>query len=139
MFTISDVSDGLCNGAMGELIAVEEHQDETVNKMVVKFDNPSTGSTNRENYPAYNKKYPGGTVIKLKEIEYSIARTKSLISSTAKLIQYPLIAAFAITGKVPPNKFNWRCLLGVPKLWSLSMVCYSISPFKTYFSLMCIL
>lgn len=104
---ISTVSDGLCNGAMGELIAVEEHQDGTVNKLVIKFDNPSTGSTTRENYTAYKKKYPGGTVIGLKEIEYSLARSKSLISSTAKLIQYPLIAAFAITGKLPLNKVSY--------------------------------
>ena len=92
------VSDGLCNGALGELMAVEEHLDGSINKLIIKFDNKATGEATREAYPAYTKKYPGGTVIGLKEVEYSLARTKSLISSTAKLVQYPLIAAFAVTG-----------------------------------------
>ena len=42
-------------------------------------------------------KYPNGTVIKKKEQEYSLARNQGLISSTAKLIQYPIVLAWAVT------------------------------------------
>ena len=93
-----DVPDGLCNGATGTLVAVVEHVDGTVKCLIVKFDNPNTGADLREQYPAYASKYPSGTVIKMKEVEYSLARTKSLVSTTAKLVQFPLIPAFAVTG-----------------------------------------
>ena len=44
------------------------------------------------------KKYPEGTVITKMEREYTIAKkTKSVVASTAKLIQYPVILAFAVT------------------------------------------
>ena len=95
---ISDVGDGLCNGAMGELIGVERHYDDSINKLIVQFDNPNTGAASRENYPSLSKKYPSGTVIGSKEVEYSLAKSKSLVSSTAKLVQFPIIAAFAVTG-----------------------------------------
>ena len=95
---LSDVADGLCNGATGELMGIEEHKDGRIFKLIVKFDNPMTGVEARENYPAVQRKYPGGTVVCAKEVEYSLSKTKSVVSSTAKLIQFPLIAAFAITG-----------------------------------------
>ena len=95
---LAAVSDGLCNGAVGEVMAVEEHLDGSINKIIIKFDNKTTGEDTRKAYPFYAKKYPGGTVIGMKEVEYSLARTTSLISSTAKLVQYPLISAFAVTG-----------------------------------------
>ena len=96
----SDVSDGLANGACGVLIAVEEHQDGSPNKLVVRFDIASTGEKSRECYPAFCSKYPGCTVIGRREMEYSLSRIKSVVSSTAKLVQYPLIPAFAITGEI---------------------------------------
>ena len=43
------------------------------------------------------KKYPGGTVIKKKEEEYSLAKNQGLISSTARLIQFPIVLAWAVT------------------------------------------
>jgi len=43
------------------------------------------------------KKYPQGTVIVKKEVEYSLAKNQGLISSTAKLIQFPLVLAWAVT------------------------------------------
>ena len=96
--SLSDIQDGLANGSMGKLIAVIENQDGSVKNLVVKFDKSSTGETARECYPAVSRKYPGGTVIGKKELEYSLSRNKSLVSSTAKLIQFPIIAAHAVTG-----------------------------------------
>ena len=44
------------------------------------------------------KKYPEGTVITKMEREYTLSKAaKTVIASTAKLIQYPLILAFAVT------------------------------------------
>merc|ERR1711888_507827 len=42
-------------------------------------------------------KYPDGTIVKRVEREYSLARNQGLVSSTAKLIQFPLVLAWAVT------------------------------------------
>ena len=44
-----------------------------------------------------SKKYPGGTIIKKKEQDYSLAKTKGLVSTTAKLVHFPLVLAWAVT------------------------------------------
>ena len=41
------VHDGLANGAMGTVMAVEESRDGSVSKVIIKFDNPETGSEMR--------------------------------------------------------------------------------------------
>ena len=72
--------------------------DGKISKFVVNFDNPNTGSVARDRFPFMKKKYPGGTIITPVEVQYSLAKTKSLVSSTATLVQFPLIPAFAVTG-----------------------------------------
>ena len=99
MFEFQDVSDGLCNGAIGTLSAVEENVDGSIRRLLVRFDNPRTGERARASCPLISKKYPGCTLISPKEIEYSLAKSNSLVSATATLVQYPLIPAFAVTGK----------------------------------------
>ena len=43
-------------------------------------------------------RYPEGTVITKMEREYTVAKkTKTVVASTAKLIQYPVILAFSVT------------------------------------------
>ena len=85
---------------MGVLISVDENVDGIVRKLIIKFDNPDTGSAARDKFPLMKKKFPGGTIITPKEMEYSLARTKSLVSTTAHLVQYPIIPAFAVTGEI---------------------------------------
>ena len=93
-----DVSDLLCNGAMGTLIGVEESEERRVDKLIIKFANPKAGRESRKRNPKYATKYPEGTIITKMEREYTIAKkTKSIIASTEKLIQYPVILAFAVT------------------------------------------
>ena len=92
-----DVSDLLCNGAVGTILGVEKNAKGTVSAIIVKFDNPAAGKEARERNPMMNKKYPNGTMIKKREQEYSLARTQSVVSSTAKLIQYPIVLAWAVT------------------------------------------
>ena len=57
-----DVSDLLCNGALGTVIGVEESRNGKVEKVIVKFDNPKAGKNSRNKHPTYAKKYPDGTV-----------------------------------------------------------------------------
>ena len=92
-----DVSDLLCNGALGSVLGVEEGQNGKITAVIVKFDNPVAGKQARERNPGLAKKYPQGTIVKKMEQEYSLARTQGLISSTARLIQFPLVLAWAVT------------------------------------------
>ena len=92
-----DVSDLLCNGSIGTIIGIEDDCKGTVRALVVKFDKPEAGRESRANNPVMAKKYPGGTVIKKMEKEYSLTRNQGLISSTAKLIQFPIVLAWAVT------------------------------------------
>ena len=92
-----DVSDLLCNGSIGTAIGIEKNQKDVVIGLIIKFDNPSAGQESRKLNPMMSKKYPDGTLIKKKEQDYSLARRQGLISSTAKLIQYPIVLAWAVT------------------------------------------
>ena len=92
-----DVSDLLCNGAIGTVIGIEENQKGIVNAVIVKFDNLAAGKQSRIQNPMLANKYPNGTVIKKKEQDYSLCRSQGLVSSTAKLIQYPIVLAWAVT------------------------------------------
>ena len=92
-----DVSDLLCNGAVGTVLGIEENMNGNISAVIVMFDNSAAGRESRERNPMMSKKYPNGTVIKKKEQEYSLARNQGLISSTAKLIQFPIVLAWAVT------------------------------------------
>ena len=91
--------DLLCNGALGVVIGVEVSKNGAVEKVIVNFDNPKAGKKSRKSHPIYTKKYPEGTVITKMEREYTLSKS-SVGGSTARLIQYPLILAFAVTGMV---------------------------------------
>ena len=94
-----DVSDLLCNGALGVVIGVEVSKNGAVEKIIVNFDNPKAGKKSRISHPIYTKKYPEGTVITKMEREYTLSKS-SVGGSTARLIQFPLILSFAVTGLV---------------------------------------
>ena len=93
-----DVSDLLCNGALGILIGVETSQNGSLEKLVVKFDMPNAGKASRDQHPGYAKKYPEGTVITKMDKEYTLSsHANTSGASTARLIQYPLVLAYAVT------------------------------------------
>ena len=92
-----DVSDLLCNGAIGTVIGIEDNQKGSVNAVIVKFDNLAAGKQSRMQNPMMSDKYPNGTVIRKKEQDYSLCRSQGLVSSTAKLSQYPIVLAWAVT------------------------------------------
>ena len=93
-----DVSDLLCNGATGIVIGVKQNEKKIPIGIIVKFDNPMVGSETRKRNPGLTQKYPGGTLIKKMEKEYSLAKSEGVVSTTAKLIQFPLVLAWAVTG-----------------------------------------
>ena len=92
-----DVSDLLNNGAIGTVMEIQEANNGNVSAVVVKFDNPEAGRESRRRNPGMAVKYPDGTVITKTEQDYSLSKTQGLISSTAKLIQIPLVLAWAVT------------------------------------------
>ena len=97
LITNIDVSDLLCNGAIGTVLGVVEGQNGVISTVIVKFDNPRAGEKSREKNLMISKKYPEGTIVKKIEREYSLTRNQGLVSSTAKLIQFPLVLAWAVT------------------------------------------
>ena len=97
LITNIDVSDLLCNGAIGTVLEVVAGENNVISTVIVKFDNPGAGKQSRERNVMMAKKYPEGTIIKKVEREYSLTRNQGLVSSTAKLIQFPLVLAWAVT------------------------------------------
>ena len=97
-----DVADLLCNGATGTVCGIEEDQNENILAVIVEFDDPRAGAEARRRNPMMSKKYPNGTVIKKKEHDYALGRDNGMLSSTAKLIQFPLVLAWGVT----VNKFQ---------------------------------
>ena len=91
------MSDLLCNGATGTVLGIEESKNGAVTAVIVKFDNLAAGQESRRRNPMLSTKYPDGTIVKKKEQDYSLAKTQGLISSTAKLIQFPIVIAWTVT------------------------------------------
>ena len=92
-----DTSDGLTNGARGELIGIIKDAKGNISKLFVKFENKSIGKEKRNHCKEMSKKYPGGTVIEKVNFPFSISRSKKTVISTAMVIQFPLKLAFACT------------------------------------------
>ena len=92
-----DTSDGLTNGARGELIGIIEDVKGNITKLVVKFEKESNGRERRRISPEICQKYPGGTPIEKVNFPFSISKSKKSIINTATVIQFPLKLAFAST------------------------------------------
>ena len=92
-----DTSDGLTNGARGELIGIIKDGNGNISKLVVKFGRESIGKERRRISSEICKKYPGGTPIEKVNFPFSISKSKKSIVNTAMVIQFPLKLAFAST------------------------------------------
>ena len=93
-----DVSDLLCNGALGILMGIELSKEGLVEKLIVKFDMQNAGKDSRDRHPGYSNKYPGGTAITKMDKEFTLASYGGSVgASTARLIQYPIVLAYAVT------------------------------------------
>ena len=84
-----DVSDLLCNGALGTVLGIEINQKEIVIALIVKFDNPAEGQEARKQNPMLSQKYPDGTVIKKKEQVESFKKSRiDILHSQTNPISY---------------------------------------------------
>ena len=92
-----DTSDGLTNGARGELIGIIDDAKGNIAKLVIRFEKESFGREKRRNNPKISSQYPGGTAIEKVNFSFSISKSKKSVVNTANVIQFPLKLAFACT------------------------------------------
>ena len=92
-----DVLDGLSNGTRGVLVDIEKDSNNKVQRLIIQFDEEFQGFHKRRNNSAITRKYPGCTSIERYLCSYSLAKKKSVASSTAQVFQFPVVACFAAT------------------------------------------
>ena len=92
-----DTSDGLTNGARGELIGVQVDEKGAVRKLIIRFENELVGQERRSKFPEIQIRYKGGTVIEKVKFSFSISKSKKNLINTATVIQFPVKLAFAST------------------------------------------
>ena len=90
-----DTSDGLTNGARGEVIGRTLDNSKSITKLIVKFENESHGREARKRNPELERQYPGGTPVGKMNFPFSVSKSKSAVVNTANVIQFPLKLAFA--------------------------------------------
>ena len=97
-----DTSDKLTNGSLGEVLEFNRNRNGDVTSVVVHFYNEKVGKEYRSKNPILLSRFPGKNPVSIKREEFSysiITQNKSShASSKAKVIQFPLILAFAATG-----------------------------------------
>ena len=92
-----DTSDGLTNGARGELVGMIEDVKGNISKLVIKFEIESVGREKRRANKETCNKWPDGTPIDKVNFPFSISKSKKSIINTANVIQFPVKLAFAST------------------------------------------
>ena len=92
-----DTSDGLTNGARGELIGIIEDLKGQPCKLIIKFERDSVGKDRRNRNSNICQKWPGGTPIEKVNYQFSISKSKKSVIETAQVIQFPVKLAFAST------------------------------------------
>ena len=93
-----DISDCLCNGSTGTLIAIIKDSQRQVKYLMVQFDNKDSGQEMRRGHPELSKAFPGCTPLNKQIISYTTsANAKGFRSNTAIVKQFPLIICFAST------------------------------------------
>ena len=92
-----DTSDGLTNGARGELRGIVDDTKGDPSKLIIKFERESVGKVRRKKYLDISQKWPGGTPIEKVNFRYSISQSKKSPINTANVIQFPVKLAFAST------------------------------------------
>ena len=81
-----DTSDGLTNGARGELIGIIKDAKGNISKIVVKFERETVGKEKRIQNSGICQKYPGGTPIEKVNFPFSISKSKTSVINTATVI-----------------------------------------------------
>ena len=92
-------SDGLTNGAFGEVLGYDFKSDGSLRIIYVHFHNEKIGRETRKCFPELQNLYPRKktTPIKVYERTFPIGNAFSSTSSTASAVQFPLKLSFAVT------------------------------------------
>lgn len=93
-------TDGLTNGACGEILAIETSKDDVkkIETLIIQFDQVNAGKQLRSEHPRIAKQYGDrATPIKRISFEYSVGVRSKQHSAKAKLIQFPIKLAWAVT------------------------------------------
>ena len=125
-----DVSDGLPNGARGELIGIVEDSKENITKLIVKFEVDSNGRERRRHSPGLLSKYPGGTHIEKVNFSFSISKSQNGVVKTANVIQFPIKLAFACTAhKIQGSTIHkpMKLIVSVLDLWTSAIAYVMLS------------
>jgi hypothetical protein len=90
--------DDLVNGAFGTIRAIVQ-KGQSVDCIIVQFDNENAGCEHRKKYHGLAEKYKNctGTPIYRQELEYIVPSSRKSHSSRSKIIQFPLRLAWANT------------------------------------------
>lgn len=93
-----DVSDGLVNGSFGAVVGIEM-KNSKVDCIVIEFDEDDVGIKQRQKHPQVSGKYSkqNGTPIYIHLQEYQAHFGSNRRSARAKVLQFPLRLAWAIT------------------------------------------
>ena len=98
---ISNVSttDGLVNGATGNILDFITNEKGLVDCIIVVFDSEDCGREQRIRYPEISEKYKAdnGTPVFRKDVEYQTGKSKHKHGGKAKVLQFPLRLAWAMT------------------------------------------
>ena len=90
-------ADGLCNGLLGTLVAIIRTKRGEVDKLVIQPRNSSVGAANRTKFQHIAHQYPGCVFIEKVTESYSLSWKSRDDGASVKLIQFPVVVAFAIT------------------------------------------
>ena len=121
-----DTSDGLTNGARGDLVGLMRDQKGEISKLIVNFERASHGQEKRNRNQGMTKQYPGGTPIEKVNFSFSISKSKTSVINTANVIQFPIKLAFACTahkiqGATIPKPM--KLIIDVSDIW-MAAICY---------------
>ena len=121
-----DTSDGLTNGARGDLLGIIKDERGNASKLIIKFEVESHGQEKRRNCQEILHKFPGGTPIEKVNFSFSISKSKTSVINTANVIQFPIKLAFACTAHkiqgatIPKPK---KMIIDVSDTW-MAAICY---------------
>ena len=87
-----DVSDGLVNGARGEIVHIATNSDNKATHILIKFDNPEVGA--KAKHASYFRNFPDVIPLTKHEVVF-LARGKR--GSEITCVQFPLTLAWATT------------------------------------------
>ena len=90
-----DTIDSITNGQPGVVVDFIFGKNEEVEKIIVKLQNEKAGKMNRQKFPLLASRYPDCVLLERFSFQYSIGQNDT--SATARVIQFPLKLAHAVT------------------------------------------